>query len=126
MLTEGNKKIIIFDDDEDILAICILVLEGAGWQVFSFTNCVDILKRVAVINPAVILMDNWIPQTGGIVATRLLKASPELKHIPVIYFTANNNIRELANEAGADAHIAKPFDLDDLEQIVLTNANTAA
>jgi len=126
MILKENKKIVVFDDDEDILAICTFVLEGAGWQVFTFTNCNDILKRVAVINPAVIIMDNWIPQHGGIVATQLLKSAPDLKHIPVIYFTANNNISELAAEAGADAHIAKPFDLDDLEKIVLVNATKAA
>jgi len=126
MIPAENKKIIVFDDDEDILAICAFVLEGAGWQVFTFNNCNDILKRVAVINPAVILMDNWIPQHGGIAATQLLKNSPESAHIPVIYFTANNNISALAAEAGADAHIAKPFDLDDLEKIVSVTATNAA
>lgn len=126
MVLEENKKIIVFDDDEDILAICTFVLEGAGWQVFTFNNCVDILRRVAVINPAVILMDNWIPQYGGIAATQLLKNTEASKHIPVVYFTANNKISELAAEAGADAYIAKPFDLDDLEKIVSVNAINAA
>lgn len=116
-----NKRIIIFDDDEDILAICSFVLEESGWEVFVFPNCKDVVERVTEINPAAIVMDNWIPETGGIIATRLLKSSEAVKNIPVIYFSANSKIEDLAAEAGADDYLAKPFELDDLEQIVLKN-----
>lgn len=68
--------------------------------------------------PDVILMDNWIPDDGGIVATQKLKSDEVLKEIPVIYFSANSEIELLANKAGAEAYLPKPFDLDDLEQII--------
>nr|WP_158798936.1 response regulator [Pedobacter sp. L105] len=119
-----NKRIAIFDDDEDILSICSFVLEDGGWEVFTFPDCKNIVEKVTELNPAVILMDNWIPDTGGIVATRLLKASPEVKDIPVIYFSANSKISDLAAEAGADSYLAKPFDLKDLEKIISENAKT--
>lgn len=122
--TLANKRIIIFDDDEDILSICEFVLQEAGWEVHTFPDCNDIVNRVTAINPDVILMDNWIPEAGGIVATQSLKKTAALKHIPVIYFTANNNISQLAAEAGADDYISKPFDLDALERIVVANAKT--
>jgi len=117
-----NKKIAVFDDDEDILSICDFVLGSSGWEVHTFSDCNDVIRRITEINPAVILMDNWIPASGGIVATQLLKNSAALKHIPVIYFSANSKISELAEQAGADAYLAKPFDLDDLESIVFQNA----
>lgn len=74
--------------------------------------------EVRTIKPDVILMDNWIPQTGGIAATQTIKKEEDLKNIPVIYFSANNDIEVLAREAGADTYIAKPFDLDDLEALI--------
>lgn len=65
-------------------------------------------------------MDNWIPDEGGILATRKLKAFEQLKDIPVVYFSANSDIQTLAAEAGADSYLAKPFDLDDLTNAVNT------
>ncbi|TSJ36373.1 response regulator [Mucilaginibacter corticis] len=113
------KKVLIFDDDEDILAICTYVLEDAGWEVIAYTDCRDVIARTAAFRPDVILMDNWIPDEGGIVATQILKKDPVLQRIPVIYFSANSNIGELAITAGADHVLAKPFDLEDLRLTVL-------
>lgn len=117
-MSESEKKVIIFDDDEDILSICSYILEQQGWEVFTYTDCNDITDRVSSIQPAVILMDNWIPDAGGIIATQTLKSSPDLKDIPVIYFSANSDIQLLANHAGAETYLAKPFDLDDLEKVI--------
>jgi DNA-binding NtrC family response regulator len=113
-----NGKIVIFDDDEDILSICSYILEENGWQVFVFADCVDIEKRVHDISPDVIFMDNWIPEAGGIVATQQLKNNESLKHIPVVFFSANSEVPALAEQAGADTFLAKPFDLEELEQII--------
>jgi two-component system cell cycle response regulator DivK len=68
--------------------------------------------------PEVILMDNWIPDTGGIIATQTIKQDPELKTIPVVYFSANNDIQSLAKQAGADTFLPKPFDIDELESVI--------
>jgi len=78
-MSKTGKKIIIFDDDEDILSICSYILEEQGWEVFTFTNCNNIVDRVAGILPDVILMDNWIPDDGGIMATQSLKMNEALK-----------------------------------------------
>jgi DNA-binding NtrC family response regulator len=114
----ATRKIIIFDDDEDILSICNYVLQEQGWDVHTFTDCNNIVERVSGIMPNVILMDNWIPDVGGIAATKTLKATGQLKDIPVIYFSANSDIQSLANQAGAETYLAKPFDLDELERII--------
>ena len=112
------KKIIIFDDDEDILSICSFILEEQGWDVYAFTDCNKITEKVSSILPDVILMDNWIPDDGGIIATQKLKKSEALKNIPVIYFSANSDIELLANHAGAETYLAKPFDLEELERVI--------
>jgi len=113
-----KRKIIIFDDDEDILSICSYVLEEQGWEVHTFTDCDNITEKVSAISPNVILMDNWIPDAGGIVATQKLKNSALLRNIPVVYFSANSDIQMLADRAGAEAYLAKPFDLHDLENTI--------
>ncbi|MBC7748382.1 MAG: response regulator [Methylotenera sp.] len=115
-----NKRILICDDDTDILSICTYILEEQNWEVHTKTNCIDITGVVRSIKPSVILMDNWIPDTGGIVATQSIKSDPELSNIPIIYFSANNDIKSLAKEAGADAFLEKPFDIEDLERVVLS------
>ena len=117
-MNNENKKIIIFDDDEDILSICNYILAEQGWQVHTFTDCNSIAEKVSDIMPDVILMDNWIPDAGGIIATQTLKKAPALKDIPVIYFSANSDIQLLANHAGAETYLAKPFDLEELERVI--------
>jgi len=112
------KRILIFDDDTDILSICSYILEEQGWQVFTRTNCNNIIEVLEEVQPDVILMDNWIPDTGGIVATQLIKEHEKFKSVPVIYFSANNDIKTLAQKAGADTFLAKPFDINELEDVV--------
>src|SRR5882762_7081080 len=117
-MNNNNKKIIIFDDDEDILSICSFILEEQGWEVNAFADCNNIIEKVLAILPDVILMDNWIPDDGGIVATQKLKQNEVLKSIPIIYFSANSDIELLANHAGAETYLAKPFDLEELERVI--------
>ncbi len=118
-------QLIIFDDDEDLLFICKYYFEGKGWRVNTFNNCENIISKLSAITPGVIIMDNWIPDTGGIIATQTLKKDERLKNIPVIYFSANNEIEVLAAKAGADNHIQKPFQLDELEAIMLAAIKNA-
>lgn len=113
-----GKRILICDDDEDILSICTYILEENGWDVHTRTHCKNIVEAVREIGPDIILMDNWIPDVGGIKATQAIKNSADLKHIPIIYFSANNDVKALAQVAGADKYLAKPFDIDELEKMV--------
>jgi DNA-binding response OmpR family regulator len=118
LMSNPEKKIVIFDDDEDILSICSFILEEQGWTVHAFTECNNIIEKVSAIRPDVILMDNWIPDDGGIIATQTLKKDEKLKTIPVIYFSANSDIELLASHAGAETYLAKPFDLEELERVI--------
>lgn len=117
-MESSEKRILIFDDDTDILSICTYLLEEMGWQVHTRTDCNNIINTVRETKPSVILMDNWIPDTGGIVATQTLKAHNEYKNIPVIYFSANHDIKNLSKQAGADNYLEKPFDIIQFEKII--------
>ncbi len=112
------KKIFLFDDNRDILDLCTFILEDAGYEIKTSENANNIENQVTAYMPDLIFMDNWLPDLGGIEATKTLKKNPNLKHIPVIYFSANNDISALAEQAGADDFLSKPFDIDALEHIV--------
>lgn len=120
-----DKRVLIFDDDEDLLIIFRFLFEDNGWQVFTCETCDEIVEKVKETGADLVLMDNWIPSIGGIAATKLLKSHAQLKDIPVIYISANNEVKKLSEKAGADAFMAKPFDFDALFRLAvsLTNKN---
>lgn len=115
-----RNKILILDDDEDILYFCSVVFENLDFDVVSSPHSKDIIEQVEQANPNIILIDNWIPGLGGVRATQKLKSTSHLSKIPIILFSANSNLPALAEEAGADSYLKKPFDLDDLEKMALS------
>jgi two-component system cell cycle response regulator DivK len=121
-----TRKVIIYDDDTDLLEVCSLILTARNFVVVTRDKCTEIIHDMATHKPDVILMDNWIPDIGGVKATRLVKSSDEYRHIPVIFFSANNNVDELAAEAGADFCLQKPFDINELETLVSDAVNKKA
>jgi len=112
------KKVFVFDDNIDILDLCRIILEDAGYDIRTSSTSNEIIDQVAAYMPDIIFMDNWLPDVGGIDATRALKSNESLRHIPVIYFSANNDVASLAAQAGADDHLPKPFDIQALEDII--------
>ena len=114
-----KNTIIIFDDDAEILQICSIILESKGFRVVTANNCDDVAQKIIDAGADVILMDNSIPQSGGIAATRVIKGTEATKNIPVIFFSANFNVETLSQQAGAEYHLAKPFDISQLETLVL-------
>ncbi len=112
------KRVLVCDDDLAISEIVALVLTDSDWEVYTLPDCNNIIEKIETINPSVIFMDNKIPDEGGIVATQIIKRHPEYQEIPVVYFTANNDINALAEQAGADFILQKPFNISQLEETV--------
>lgn len=109
-----KKRVLIFDDDADILEVCTIVLQMNGFEVIAENNCEDVLAKIDRYTPDVLLMDNKIPPSGGIEACRVIRASVYHAGIPIVFFSANQDVARLAGDAGADHFIEKPFDLDTL------------
>jgi CheY-like chemotaxis protein len=121
-----SYKILIYDDDTDILEVTAAILKMKGFMVYCKDNCRDITADVQQQQPDVILMDNWLPDIGGVKAVQFLKNDPEFKNIPVIFFSANSHVEELAKEAGADYMLKKPFEIKDLQELVMEAAGKYA
>ncbi|QQQ29268.1 response regulator [Chryseobacterium indoltheticum] len=114
----STKRILIFDDDKSILDVFTIIFSENGYEVEVSETSHNIIERVTDFRPHLILMDNWIPDIGGIEAVKLLRNHSEFKDIPVIYISANSDINTLAKKAEADDYLAKPFELQILEKKV--------
>ena len=111
-------RVMIFDDDTDLIEVCSIVLKSKNYEVRGFTKCTDILDEVRLFSPNVILMDNWMPDMSGVQAIQYIKAQEAFKRIPIIFFSASSNVEELAKQAGADELLKKPFDMFTLQQMI--------
>lgn len=80
------------------------------------------LRMAREVAPAVILMDLSLPLMNGWEVTRAIKADPDMAHIPIIALTAHamDGDERKAREAGCDAFMTKPVDLDELEAMINT------
>ncbi len=111
-------RIIIYDDDTDILLVTSVILQRKGYEVTCRENCRSLDADLEAFQPQIILMDNWMPDMSGVEAIQQIKAKESFKHIPVIFFSANSNVEELAKEAGADSLLKKPFDIQALQEMI--------
>ena len=109
-----SKKIMICDDDPGILEVLEMMLEIEGYTVFTESNSTNLIKEITTILPDLLLMDLWMPVLSGDQLLRTIRSSKELENLPVIILSASVDGNDIATNAGADAFIAKPFDMDDI------------
>ncbi|MFT6850594.1 MAG: two-component system alkaline phosphatase synthesis response regulator PhoP [Sphingobacteriales bacterium] len=104
-------KVLIVDDEPDIIEIINYNLQKEGFQTFTATNGLDAVKQASIIKPDLILMDVMMPKMDGIEACRSIKANPDCADAFVIFLTARaEEYSEIAGfDAGADDYIAKPI-----------------
>jgi len=106
------KKIIILDDDQDFLEICVEILSKYEFETYA-TNDVNIITDlIERVKPDLILLDWQMPGKDGIVLSMELKQQPAYKDIPVIIMSGVRTISEdlaIAFESGAIDYITKPF-----------------
>ncbi|ELR73720.1 response regulator DrrA [Fulvivirga imtechensis AK7] len=121
-----KKKVLLCDNDPDIIEIVSLILSGKGFQVFISTNCEEVPQKIDKYDPDLIIMDLWIPEMGGEKATVLLKNTPKYQDIPVIILSANNEIENISKRSGADGFIAKPFEIKELVDKINSYINGGA
>ena len=104
--------ILYIDDIENNRILVMRRLKKKGYNVCTAESAEQGLVLANTTVPDLILMDMGMPDTDGWTATRLLKADPKLRHIPVIALTAHamQGDRDKALEAGCDDYETKPFD----------------
>ncbi|MCM0084024.1 response regulator [Geomonas sp. Red32] len=107
-----NKNILIIDDSELVLTMAKDALEEAGYQVATATNGIEANKHIFSKNrPGLIILDIMMPMLSGDTKAKLLKENETCKDIPILLLSSKSDLemRQLAQETGADGYILKPF-----------------
>lgn len=112
-----KKKILITDDDEGVQDIFKMIFERAGYDVEIHGEAVSILEN-KYNYPDLFLLDRQLSGHDGLKVCRFLKSQAITRDIPVIIVSATPGIGKLAQEAGADDFIEKPFQMKDLLSVV--------
>ena len=108
------KKILIVDDEQDIVESLKFVLEVSGFVCYTAFNGEDGLKLATEIIPDLIILDVMMPKINGYKISRLLKYDAKYKDIPIIMVTARSQLEDkmIGEETGVNEYITKPFELD--------------
>ena len=111
-----KKKILIVDDDPDILEAIEIIMRSAGHDVSSESNAenLDKILRNPDTLPALIILDILLSGKDGRLICKKLKNNDLTKHIPIIIVSAYPDIEQSSIKAGADDFLAKPFDIETL------------
>ena len=122
MEKEGaGKKILVVDDKEDSRVLVGKVLRLRGYEVIGAGTGEDAITMAQSEFPALILMDIRLPGgIDGLEATRRIKTTPQLAHIPILAMTASVRPEDmqLALSEGCSGFVRKPIDIDELPKQV--------
>jgi CheY-like chemotaxis protein len=112
--------VLVVDDDEVIRQLISLNLELEGFEVHEAVDGVDALRMAAQVHPSVITLDIMMPNMDGWDAAARLRSDPLTAHVKVVLLSARAQEADVrrGTRLGVDAYLTKPFDPDDLVEVV--------
>lgn len=115
-----TKTVLIAEDNMDNRIIYATMLSHVGYRVVEADNGVEAVRVARTERPDIILMDISMPLMDGYEATRVLKADPETRGIPIVAVTAHAMVtdRDAAKEAGCDDYVSKPVEPQGIRSVV--------
>ena len=111
-----RRRVLVADDDPDILKIVVSNLRAEGFEVDAVTNGAEAQARALRTLPDLIVLDVTMPGRSGLEVLAALRARPETAEIPVVLLTARSSDSDIWEgwKAGAAYYLTKPFDTDQL------------
>ena len=108
------KKVLIVDDEHDIVETLKFMLETENYECHCAYNGEEGLNKAKEIMPDLIILDVMMPVMNGYKVCRLLKFDTNYRNIPILMLTARSqeSDKELGEETGANEYITKPFDIN--------------
>ena len=119
----GPRRILVVDDDLDILESTALVLRSEGYEVETVDRGADVLRAARRERPRLVLLDMRMPDMSGIEVCSALKQDPELRTIPIVAFSADRGMAERMGEVSVVGFLQKPLDFDDLVRTIERHAS---
>ena len=116
MTKNNKKKILIVDDEPDIVETLKFLVESEGFEGITALDGEEALKKAKEEKPDIIILDVMLPKINGYKVCRLLKFDSKYKHIPILMVTARSQEEDkvIGEETGADEYITKPFDINEI------------
>ncbi|MBA2248661.1 MAG: response regulator [Chitinophagaceae bacterium] len=108
------NRILIVEDNSDVLWVVKIVLKRYGFKVMAIPRGEDVMLKTSTFKPHLILLDVVLSGISGIDVCNELKANEKTSNIPVIMFSAHANMTDILKKANPDDFIAKPFDVNEL------------
>ena len=108
----GKKRILVVDDEFELVEMIKLRLEANNYEVISAFDGQEGYDKACKSKPDLIILDLMLPKMDGYKVCRMLKFDDKYKNIPIIIFTARaqDSDRKLGLEVGADEYMVKPFE----------------
>lgn len=107
----AKKKILVVEDDQDIVEMIRYNLEREGYSVMNAPSGEDALIKVQRATPDLVLLDLLLPEIDGLEVCKRIKGDPDTRNIPIIMVTAKGEESDIVTglELGADDYVKKPF-----------------
>lgn len=105
-----KKIVLVADDDDDLLQLVKMQLQRAGFIVQLSPNGRGITSMATETHPDIILLDIAMDGISGSDICKKLKSNDSTSDIPIIMFSANENIEQIMSSCGANDFVRKPFD----------------
>lgn len=111
MKAEAGKKILIVEDEKDILALVVLYLEKEGFRTCTAATGLEGLTQVQTEHPDLVILDLMLAEMDGLEVCKRIRADPKTTRLPIIMLTAKAEESDtiIGLELGADDYVTKPF-----------------
>lgn len=120
------KKILIVDDEKDLVQLYQIVFNMAGYNVTGTTSGVEALSLITSEKPDLILLDVMMPELNGIEVCRRIRDMTQFNQPFILMYTANDSVEnhQKSKDAGADTLISKQTPIEKLTETVATYLNS--
>ncbi|MEO9147092.1 MAG: response regulator [Ginsengibacter sp.] len=117
-MSENREKVMLIDDNEDIITVIKAMLEMKGYHVFINMEVDGIENSIKEISPDLIIMDMLLSGFDGSKICKSLKENSHFAPIPILMISAHPDAKEECLQAGANMFLGKPFDMKDFYQAI--------
>ena len=126
VVTDRKPRVLVVDDDHVIRQLIGINLELEGFEVFMAADGEEALLQVTTVRPDVVVLDVMMPRLDGLEVARRLRQDPATRDLRLVLVSARAQAadRQRGEDMGVDAYITKPFEPDELVDVVRRLAAT--
>ena len=120
-----SKKILVIDDEKNILLTLNLILRNEGYDVLVASDSLDGVIKAGELKPDLILLDICLPRVDGYSVCRSLRCDVDIDKVPIVFMSSKNHEDDIeeAFDSGGNDYLLKPFTKKELLNVIERNIN---